>query len=124
MILKPANQTPLTALALAELAVRAGVPEGVLSVLTGNSKQISARPCPASRPPLLDLRCTTAGKGGCPALAESGCRREPWRSGLCFAPPFISIETAGDLLINFYTEVVDHQMLNRMQCHQTHETLL
>lgn len=51
MILKPANQTPLTALALAELAVRAGVPEGVLSVLTGNSKQISARPCPASRPP-------------------------------------------------------------------------
>jgi len=36
MVLKPASQTPLTALALAELAERAGVPAGVFSVLTGN----------------------------------------------------------------------------------------
>jgi succinate-semialdehyde dehydrogenase/glutarate-semialdehyde dehydrogenase len=36
MVVKPASQTPLTALALAELAARAGVPAGVFSVLTGN----------------------------------------------------------------------------------------
>lgn len=36
MVVKPASQTPLTALALAELAERAGVPRGVFSVLTGN----------------------------------------------------------------------------------------
>ncbi len=36
MVVKPASQTPLTALALAELAERAGVPSGVFSVLTGN----------------------------------------------------------------------------------------
>ncbi|AOJ94838.1 NAD-dependent succinate-semialdehyde dehydrogenase [Burkholderia multivorans] len=36
MVLKPASQTPLTALALAELAQRAGVPAGVFSVVTGN----------------------------------------------------------------------------------------
>lgn len=36
MVVKPASQTPLTALALAELAQRAGVPAGVFSVLTGN----------------------------------------------------------------------------------------
>nr|WP_176591543.1 NAD-dependent succinate-semialdehyde dehydrogenase [Sphingobium sp. EM0848] len=36
MVVKPASQTPLTALALAELAERAGVPAGVFSVLTGN----------------------------------------------------------------------------------------
>jgi succinate-semialdehyde dehydrogenase / glutarate-semialdehyde dehydrogenase len=36
MVVKPASQTPLTALALAELALRAGVPAGVFSVLTGN----------------------------------------------------------------------------------------
>ncbi len=37
MVVKPASQTPLTALALAELAHRAGVPAGVFSVLTGNA---------------------------------------------------------------------------------------
>lgn len=36
MVVKPASQTPMTALALAELAQRAGVPAGVFSVITGN----------------------------------------------------------------------------------------
>lgn len=36
MVVKPASQTPMTALALAELAQRAGVPAGAFSVLTGN----------------------------------------------------------------------------------------
>ncbi|MFG3296255.1 NAD-dependent succinate-semialdehyde dehydrogenase [Streptomyces sp. NPDC048179] len=40
MVLKPAEQTPLTALALAELAERAGVPAGVLNVLTGDPREI------------------------------------------------------------------------------------
>jgi phenylacetaldehyde dehydrogenase len=35
MILKPAEQTPLTALRLAELCDEAGLPPGVLNVLTG-----------------------------------------------------------------------------------------
>jgi acyl-CoA reductase-like NAD-dependent aldehyde dehydrogenase len=43
VILKPAESTPLTAFALAELARRAGVPSGVLNVLTGDSKVISER---------------------------------------------------------------------------------
>lgn len=36
MVVKPASQTPMTALALAELAERAGIPAGVFSVITGN----------------------------------------------------------------------------------------
>jgi len=40
MIVKPASQTPLSALALAELASRAGVPAGVLSVITGSAGEI------------------------------------------------------------------------------------
>lgn len=36
IILKPAEQTPLSALALAELAARAGVPAGVLNVVTAD----------------------------------------------------------------------------------------
>lgn len=34
MIIKPAEQTPLTALAMCELALRAGIPPGVLNVVT------------------------------------------------------------------------------------------
>ena len=34
-VLKPAEQTPLSALALAELATRAGIPPGVMNIVTG-----------------------------------------------------------------------------------------
>jgi succinate-semialdehyde dehydrogenase / glutarate-semialdehyde dehydrogenase len=37
IVLKPAEQTPLTALALARLADEAGIPPGVLSVVTGDA---------------------------------------------------------------------------------------
>jgi succinate-semialdehyde dehydrogenase/glutarate-semialdehyde dehydrogenase len=40
MVVKPASQTPLSALALAELAQRAGVPPGVLNVVTGSARAI------------------------------------------------------------------------------------
>ena len=36
MVVKPAEQTPLSALALAELAARAGLPAGVFNVITGD----------------------------------------------------------------------------------------
>ena len=41
-IVKPAGQTPLSALAMAELAARAGVPPGVFNVVTGNAREIGA----------------------------------------------------------------------------------
>lgn len=40
MVLKPASQTPFSALALAELAERAGIPKGVFSVVTGSAGDI------------------------------------------------------------------------------------
>lgn len=42
MIVRPAQATPLTALALGELAVRAGVPAGVLQIVTGKSSVVGA----------------------------------------------------------------------------------
>lgn len=42
MVLKPASQTPYSALALAELAERAGIPKGVFNVVTGSAKEIGA----------------------------------------------------------------------------------
>ncbi len=38
VVVKPAEQTPLTALALAELALRAGFPPGVFNVVTGSAQ--------------------------------------------------------------------------------------
>jgi succinate-semialdehyde dehydrogenase / glutarate-semialdehyde dehydrogenase len=40
VVIKPATQTPFSALALAELAGRAGVPKGVINIVTGSAKEI------------------------------------------------------------------------------------
>ena len=40
VVLKPAEQTPLTALRLAELALEAGFPRGVFNVVTGSGSQV------------------------------------------------------------------------------------
>ena len=45
VVIKPAGQTPYSALALAELAERAGIPKGVINILTGDSKAIGAELC-------------------------------------------------------------------------------
>ncbi|MFZ0007850.1 MAG: NADP-dependent succinate-semialdehyde dehydrogenase [Steroidobacteraceae bacterium] len=42
VVVKPASQTPYSALALAALAARAGVPAGVLNVITGGAAAIGA----------------------------------------------------------------------------------
>ena len=42
VVCKPANETPLSALALAELAERAGVPKGVINILGGVTREIGA----------------------------------------------------------------------------------
>ena len=40
IVIKPASETPLSALALAELARRAGIPDGVLNIVVGSSSNI------------------------------------------------------------------------------------
>ena len=42
MVLKPASQTPYSALALAVLAERAGIPKGVFSVITGSAGEVGS----------------------------------------------------------------------------------
>jgi succinate-semialdehyde dehydrogenase/glutarate-semialdehyde dehydrogenase len=48
MVIKPASMTPYSALALCELAGRAGIPKGVISVVTGNAgvigKELTTNP--------------------------------------------------------------------------------
>ena len=45
VVLKPANETPLSALALAALAEKAGVPKGVFNVITGDAPPIGKVLC-------------------------------------------------------------------------------
>jgi len=42
MVLKPASQTPFSAIAIAILAERAGLPAGLFSVITGSAREIGA----------------------------------------------------------------------------------
>ncbi|MCR4265020.1 aldehyde dehydrogenase family protein [Nitratireductor sp. ZSWI3] len=53
-ILKPAQETPLTALALAFLAEEAGFPEGTINVVTGDAAEIGEALCAS-----VDVRCLT-----------------------------------------------------------------
>jgi len=43
VVCKPASETPLSALALAELADRAGIPKGVINIIVGSSSEIGPR---------------------------------------------------------------------------------
>jgi succinate-semialdehyde dehydrogenase/glutarate-semialdehyde dehydrogenase len=45
VVLKPAEQTPFSALAMAELAERAGIPKGVLNIVTGDAPTIGKELC-------------------------------------------------------------------------------
>lgn len=59
VVLKPAPETPLTALALAELADRAGLPAGCLNVITGDAEPIGKRWCDDPRVRFLGFTGST-----------------------------------------------------------------
>src|SRR5438094_6714941 len=56
VVIKPAEATPYSALALAELAHRAGFPPGVLNIVTGKASAIGAEIC--ANPTVLKLSFT------------------------------------------------------------------
>ena len=60
VVLKPAPQTPLSALAMAALARQAGLPEGVLQVVTGDAKTIGGILTSDPRIGLLSFTGSTA----------------------------------------------------------------
>ncbi len=68
-IVKPAGQTPLSALAMAELAVRAGVPAGVFNVITGGAREIGAEL--TSHPLVRKLTFTGSTEVGRVLMAQS-----------------------------------------------------
>lgn len=67
MVLKPASATPYSALALAVLAERAGVPAGILSVVTGSAVAIGGEL--SSNPIVRKLSFTGSTEIGCELMA-------------------------------------------------------
>ncbi len=59
MVVRPANETPFSALALAELADRAGIPAGVFSVITGSGRAIGGEMCANTRVRALSFTGST-----------------------------------------------------------------
>lgn len=92
MVLKPASQTPFSALALAELAERAGIPKGVLNVVTGSAGDIGKEL--TGNPIVRKLSFTGSTEVGRQLMAE--CSRDIKKVSLELGgnAPFIVFEDA------------------------------
>jgi succinate-semialdehyde dehydrogenase/glutarate-semialdehyde dehydrogenase len=92
MVLKPASQTPLTALALVALAERAGIPAGVLSVVTGSASAIGAEM--SSNPLVRKLTFTGSTEVGRVLMAQTASTIKKVSMELGGNAPFIVFDDA------------------------------
>ncbi|TKC87857.1 NAD-dependent succinate-semialdehyde dehydrogenase [Trinickia terrae] len=103
MVVKPASQTPMTALALAVLAERAGVPPGVFSVVTGNDTRAIGGEL-TSHPLVRKLTFTGSTEVGRTLLAQAAQTIKKCSMELGGNAPFIvfddaDLDTAADGIV-------------------------
>ncbi len=91
-VCKPASQTPLSALAMAELALRAGVPAGVFNVLTGAASAIGGELC--SNPVVRKLTFTGSTETGKLLMAQCAGTMKKISMELGGNAPFIVFDDA------------------------------
>ena len=92
MVVKPASATPYSALAMAELAERAGVPKGVLSVVTGSAGAIGGEM--STNPLVRKLTFTGSTEIGKKLLAQCAGTVKKTSMELGGNAPFIVFEDA------------------------------
>jgi len=92
MVLKPASQTPFSALALAELAERAGIPAGVFNVVTGSAKAIGGEIC--ANPIVRKLSFTGSTEIGSQLIAQCAPTVKKLSMELGGNAPFIVFDDA------------------------------
>ena len=92
MVLKPASQTPFSALALAELAERAGIPKGVFNVVTGAAKAIGGEIC--ANPVVRKLSFTGSTEIGSQLIAQCAPTVKKLSMELGGNAPFIVFDDA------------------------------
>lgn len=122
MVVRPATETPYSALALAELADRAGIPAGVFSVVTGSSREIGAELC--RNPNIRALSFTGSTEVGRILLAQGGETVKKMSMELGGHAPFIAfpdmdMETVvqGAIDAKFQTSGQDCLAANRIFIH-------
>ncbi len=92
MIAKPATQTPFSALALAELAERAGIPKGVFNVVTGAARDIGGEIC--ANPIVRKLSFTGSTEIGSQLIAQCAPTVKKLSMELGGNAPFIVFDDA------------------------------
>lgn len=92
MVIKPASQTPFSALALCVLAERAGVPPGVLSCVTGSAAEIGGEL--SSNPVVRKLSFTGSTEVGKQLLAQCATTIKKTSMELGGNAPFIVFDDA------------------------------
>ena len=92
VVLKPASQTPFSALALAELAERAGVPQGVFNVITGSASEIGGEL--TSNPTVRKLSFTGSTETGKLLMAQCATTVKKLSLELGGNAPFIVFDDA------------------------------
>lgn len=92
IVIKPASQTPLTALAIAELAHRAGFPPGVFNVVTGSAADIGEEL--TSNPKVRKLSFTGSTEIGSQLMSESAATVKKVSLELGGNAPFIVFDDA------------------------------
>ena len=92
IVIKPASETPLSAFAMGELAIRAGIPNGVINILAGNSSEIGAEM--TSNPIVRKLTFTGSTEIG--KLLEAQCASTMKKTSMELGgnAPFIVFEDA------------------------------
>ena len=91
-VVKPAMQTPLSALAMAELAARAGLPPGVFNVITGKSGELG--PELTTNPSVRKITFTGSTEVGKQLMAQSAGTLKKLSLELGGNAPFIVFEDA------------------------------
>src|SRR5476649_594652 len=92
MIVKPAEQTPLSALALGQLAIEAGIPAGVLQVITGSAREVGKVLCES--PVVRKLSFTGSTEVGRILMAQSAPTVKKLSLELGGNAPFIVFDDA------------------------------
>ena len=92
MVLKPASKTPFTALALAALAEEAGIPAGVLNVVTGSPGAVADEMC--ANPAVRKLSFTGSTEIGKTLMAKCATTMKKLSLELGGNAPFIVFDDA------------------------------
>ena len=92
VVIKPASQTPFSALALGELALRAGIPNGVINIVTGNARAIGAEL--TENPIVRKISFTGSTEVGKMLLAQSAATVKKVSMELGGNAPFIVFDDA------------------------------